>query len=59
MKERNVSIIKDLNGKELVIVNDIVFYGKQHIAWREVEEYIKQYIDDFFIVVSEEDMIFI
>ena len=35
--DRNVQIITDLDGKKLVIINDIIFKGKQHIKWDEVE----------------------
>ena len=30
---RNVSIVKDLNGNNIVIINDIVFKGKKSISW--------------------------
>ncbi len=60
MKEdRNVNVITDLNGKKVVIINDICFYGKQHIPWKEVEEYIKSYVDDFFKIEDTNDMIYI
>ena len=35
--ERNISVIKDVNGKQIVIVNDIRFKGKRNIDWDEVE----------------------
>ena len=34
---RNVSIVKDLNGNNIVIINDIVFKGKKSISWKDVE----------------------
>ncbi len=42
--ERNISVIKDVNGNQIVIVNDIRFKGKRNIDWDEVEQYLKQYI---------------
>ena len=41
--DRNVQIITDLDGKKLVIINDIIFKGKQHIKWVEVENYLKRH----------------
>lgn len=41
--DRNVQIITDLDGKKLVIINDIIFKGKQHIKWDEVENYLKRH----------------
>ena len=35
--ERNISVIKDVDGDRIVIVNDIRFKGKRNIDWDEVE----------------------
>lgn len=42
--ERNISAIKDVNGNQIVIVNDIHFKGKRNIDWDEVEQYLKRSI---------------
>ena len=39
-KSRNVSIIEDLNGDRIVVINDIIFKGKRKIKWNDVEEYL-------------------
>ena len=53
--DRNVQIITDLDGKKLVIINDIIFKGKQHIKWDDVENYLKNYIGDFFEIAETSD----
>ena len=40
-KKGNINIIKDADGKWLVIVNDIRFKGRRGIDWYEVEAYSK------------------
>ncbi len=35
--DRNVSIIKDLNGNQIVLINDILFKGKRKVNWEDVE----------------------
>ena len=45
--DRNVQIITDLDGKKLVIINDIIFKGKQHIKWDEVENYLKTHFYNY------------
>ena len=37
---KNVSIIRDEFGKNIVIINDIRFKGKRNIDWEEVEKYL-------------------
>ena len=46
--ERNISVIKDVKGNQIVIVNDIRFKGKRNIDWDEVEQYLKEYIGDCY-----------
>ena len=53
--ERNISVIKDVKGNQIVIVNDIRFKGKRNIDWDEVEQYLKQYVGEFIFV----DIIFL
>lgn len=57
--ERNISVIKNVNGNQIVIVNDIRFKGKRNINWDEVEQYLKQYVGEFIqytlIILFQED----
>lgn len=57
--DRNVNVITALDGKKLVIINDILFKGRQNIKWDEVEAYIKQYVGDFIDMTETGDVIFI
>ena len=50
--ERNISVIKDVNGNQIVIVNDIRFKGKRNIDWDEVEQYLKQYVGEFIEIAQ-------
>ena len=34
--ERSISVIKDVNGNQIVVINDIRFKGRQNIDWDEV-----------------------
>ena len=45
--ERNISVIKDVNGNKIVVINDIRFKGRQNIDWDEVEQYLKHYVGEF------------
>ncbi|MCM1103510.1 MAG: hypothetical protein NC254_07785 [bacterium] len=57
--ERNISVIKNGNGNQIVVINDIRFKGRQNIAWDEVEQYLKQYIGEFVEIVESKEMIYI
>jgi len=57
--KRNVSVITDLDGKKIVVVHDILFYGKQNINWNEVESYLKKYVDEYFRIIETGEVIYI
>ncbi len=44
MTGRNVSVIQDTAGNNIVLINDIRFKGKRSINWKEVREYLKKYV---------------
>lgn len=39
--KRNISVVKDVDGNKIVVINDLIFKGKK-IAWNDVEKYLKK-----------------
>lgn len=58
-QQRNVSVIQDIDGNNIVVINDFRFKGKRSIDWKEVRAYLKKYVGDFYKVVSTGDVIYI
>ena len=56
---RNVSIVKDLNGNNIVIINDIVFKGRQNISWNDVEKYLTKYVGQFYTIADSKEVVYI
>ncbi len=59
IENRNVNIITDADGKKLVLVNDIRFKAKMRDDWSVVEEYLKEYIGDFYEIEETSEKIYI
>ena len=57
--ERNISVVRDVNGNKIVIVNDIKFKGRQNIEWDEVEAYLKQYVGEFVEIAESKEIVYI
>lgn len=57
--KRNISVIKDVNGNKIVVVNDIKFKGRQNIEWDEVESYLKQYVGEFVRIAESNEIVYI
>ena len=58
-QQRNVSVVQDIDGNSIVVINDIRFKGKRSIDWKEVKAYLKEYVGDFYKVASTGDVIYI
>ena len=56
---RNVSIIQDVDGNNIVIINDIRFKGKRSIDWKDVREYLKSHVGEFYIIAATNDLVYI
>lgn len=41
------------------MINDIIFKGKRSINWKDVREYLKNYIGDFYTIASTGDIVYI
>lgn len=37
IQRRNVQITHDVEGKSIVLINDIIFKGKRAVKWEDVE----------------------
>ncbi|MCC8140611.1 MAG: hypothetical protein LIO67_10020 [Lachnospiraceae bacterium] len=57
--DRNVSIIKDLSGNQIVLINDILFKGKRKVNWEDVENYLKKYVGDFYSIADTGEIVYI
>lgn len=44
--ERNVNIITELDGKKIVLINDIRFKAKKREDWKDVEEYVEEFSEN-------------
>lgn len=57
--QRNVAVIQDVDGNNIVVINDIIFKGKRSITWPDVEEYLRQYLGEFYSIAETGDIVYI
>ena len=55
----NIEIIKDAEGRSLVIVNDIRFKGRRGINWKEVENYLREYVGKCYEILESAEKVYI
>ena len=56
---RNVTLITEPDGKKIVLINDVRFKGKTRKDWSDVENYLKQYVGEFYEIEETSDKVFI
>ena len=56
--ERNIHIVKDTNGINIVLINDIRYKGKRE-EWSRIEEYLKQYVGKCYEIEESKEIIII
>ena len=52
-------MIKDALGHNVVMINDIIFRGKRGIKWGDVEEYLRQYVGEFYTIAETNEVVYI
>lgn len=57
--KRNISVIRDIDGNHIVMINDIRFKGKRSVDWKDVRDYLKEYVGDFYQIAATGDVIYI
>lgn len=53
------NILKDENGRRIVIVPKIIFKGKRTINWNEVEKYLMKYIGTTLEIEETKELVYI
>ena len=54
-----VKIIRDTNGNNVVLIDDIRFKGRQNIEWKEVETYLKGYVGSCYEIIETSDKVYL
>ena len=56
---KNVNVICDVDGKKVVLINDIRFKSRRTNNWVEIEEYLKEYIGNYFEIAESAEKVYI
>lgn len=57
--ERNINVITDLDGKKIVLINDVRFKSRRKLDWDQIEIYLKEYVGDFFEIAETSEKIYV
>ena len=57
--ERNISIIRDVDGNNIVLINDILFKSRRSIEWDEIEKLLRKSIGNYYEIAETAEKIYI
>lgn len=57
--DKKVDIIKDADGKSIVVINDLRFKGRRSVDWNIVENCLKEYIGQCAEITETSDVVYI
>ena len=57
--DKKVDIIKDADGKSIVVINDLRFKGRRSVDWNIVESCLKEYIGQCAEITETSDVVYI
>ena len=55
---RNVAVFQDVDGNNIALIKDIIFKGKRNVQWKDVEDYLKYYIGEFFTIAETNEIVY-
>lgn len=58
-EHKKVDIIKDADGKSIVVINDLRFKGRRSVDWNVVEDCLKEYIGKCAEITETSDVVYI
>ena len=59
MQDVKVKYAKDKKGRKVIVMNEIIFYGKRRLPWKDVKKYLKKYIGEIVKIEETEERIHI
>jgi len=57
--ESKVKTIEGLDGKKIVVIDDVRFRGKTREEWDEIEEYLKKYVGEYYEIIDTAEKVYI
>lgn len=54
-----VNVIREVEGKSIVLINDIVFKSRKSIDWDEVEKKLRKYVGECYEIIETADRVYI
>ena len=56
---KSINIVTDLDGRKIALINDIRFQSRRSIDWNEIEEYLKEYVGEYFEIIETSEKVYI
>ena len=57
--DRNIFMVQDADGNNIVLINDILFKSRRSIDWDEIEQILRQFIGEYYEIAETAEKVYI
>ncbi|MGN0435614.1 MAG: helix-turn-helix domain-containing protein [Wujia sp.] len=57
--DRNIYIVRDADGNNIVLINDILFKSRRSIDWDEIEQILREFIGEYYEIAETAEKVYI
>ena len=57
--DRNIFMVQDADGNNIVLINDILFKSRRSIDWDEIEQILRKFIGEYYEIAETAEKVFI
>ncbi len=54
-----VNVIREVEGRSIVLINDVLFKSRKSIDWDMVEKQLRKYVGECYEIIETADMVYI
>ena len=57
--DRNIFMVQDADGNNIVLINDILFKSRRSIDWDEIEQILRKFIGEYYEIAETAEKVYI
>ena len=57
--DRNIFMVQDADGNNIVLINDILFKSRRSIDWDEIEQILREFIGEYYEIAETAEKVYI
>lgn len=56
---KKINVIEEHEGRKTVFINDVKVKSRRHLDWKEIENFLKEYIGRYYQIIETNEIVYI